>query len=519
MILRPVIKLAPAVKPLINVGALLDIPTGNFVFGRYGEAILNAGLGAMTGVVGIGNNFKSTILRYMSNVAMARMGVYSSKMTYDTETNTHEWHLRKQLENILEYMGEDPILSQRWQLTDKTVYTGDQWYDLLREFMSDKVKNAKKYSIKTPFVERDGITNMTIIIPTFADVDSLSEFTTKDVIKMQDDNSLGDSGANMVFMRQGVQKNRFLMEAPSDAAASYTYLSVTAHIGTEFVLDPHKPPPKKLQHLKGGVKLKGVPEKFTFVMNNCWHCYNAAPLINKDLKAPEFPSEKGSVKGDTDLNSVMLMQLRSKAGISGIAQEILVSQTEGVKAALTEFYFLKDRAGRFGLGGNVQNYNLVYCPDVNLSRTTVRTKLDNDLRLARAANLLAEHAQVLTFWTDIDPMWAVKPELIYEELKRQGYDWNQILDTRGWWAPCGQHFDTLFLSTMDLLRMYHGTYIPYWMDTPPEGALKKYKEVTGQDWKQPKEWIEDRKEFQKIFNESEKVREALIRGDYATGEE
>ena len=48
-------------RPLINVGCLFDIITGVYVRGKYGESILNGGLGMLTGIAGIGNNFKTTI--------------------------------------------------------------------------------------------------------------------------------------------------------------------------------------------------------------------------------------------------------------------------------------------------------------------------------------------------------------------------------------------------------------------------------------------------------------------------
>ena len=64
---------APNVKVMINLGACLDIPTGHYIQGRRGESILNGGLGFITGIVGIGNNFKSTIDRFMMLTAMARM--------------------------------------------------------------------------------------------------------------------------------------------------------------------------------------------------------------------------------------------------------------------------------------------------------------------------------------------------------------------------------------------------------------------------------------------------------------
>ena len=460
---------APNLKIMINMGALMDIPTGKYIKGINGEMILNGGLGFLTGVVGIGNNFKSTVMHYMSITMMGRMGPLSGTSTYDTEINIHEWHLENMFNKNPLFKGEHILDSGRWQITDKTVYHGDQWYDEVKDFMNMKIKEKAKYSVKTPFIGRDG-KPMTMIIPTGLQIDSMSEFVTQDVIKMQDSNSLGESGANTVSMRQGLQKNRFLMEIPALSGGSYTYVLMTAHIGNEFSMDPRNPPPKKLQFLKGGVKLKGVPEKFTFVMNNCWHCYNAAPLVNDTTKAPEYPRDKNDdLTGDTDLNEVTVRQLRSKSGPSGMAIKLIASQQDGVLPSLTEFHYIKSEK-RWGLGGNVQNYYLEFCPDIALSRTAVRRKIDAHPELQRGLNLAAEMLQIAYLWHDTPEEYICTPKELYDDLIAMGYDWKILLNTRGWWAPVGVHDDIPFLSTMDFLRMRTGEYIPYWFS--PEQKAK-----------------------------------------------
>lgn len=467
-LLMPNLTQAPNLKVMINLGALLDIPTGKYIKGLHGEMIMNGGLGFLTGVVGIGNNFKSTVMHYMSITMMARMGPISGTSTYDTEINIHEWHLESMLHSNPLLRGENLIATNRWQITDKTVYHGDQWYDEVKDFMNMKIKEKIKYSVKTPFLDRDG-KPLNIIVPTGLQIDSMSEFVTQDVIKMQDANSLGESGANTVSMRQGLQKNRFLMEIPALSGGSYTYVLMTAHIGNEFSMDPRNPPPKKLQFLKGGVKLKGVPEKFTFVMNNCWHCYNAAPLVNDGTKAPEYPRDKNDdLTGDTDLNEVTLRQLRSKSGPSGMAIKMVVSQQDGVLPSLTEFHYIKAEK-RWGLGGNVLNYFLEFCPDIALSRTVVRRKIDAHPELQRGLNLASEMLQITYLWHDIAPEYLCTPKELYDDLIAMGYDWKVLLDTRSWWAPLGVHEDINFLSTMDFLRMRTGEYIPYWF-TPEQKA-------------------------------------------------
>ncbi len=463
--LMPGLAQAPNVKVMINIGALMDIPTGKYLLGKHGEMILNGGLGFLTGVVGIGNNFKSTVMHYMGTSMVARMGQASGLSTYDTEINIHEWHLSRMASNNPLLHGENIIETGRWQITDKTMYHGDQWYDNVKDFMQMKIKEKAKHSINTPFLDRNG-QQLKIITPTGLEVDSMSEFVTQDVIKMQDENSLGESGANTVSMRQGLQKNRFLMEIPALSGGSYTYVLMTAHIGSELCMDPRNPPPKKLAHLPQGVKLKGVPEKFTFVMNNCYHCYNAAKM-QTDAKTPEYPRDKDDdLSGDTDLNEVTVRQLRSKSGPSGMATKVIVSQQEGVLPELTEFHFIKSEK-RWGLEGNVQNYTLAFCPDIALSRTAIRRKIDAHPELRRGLNLAAEMLQITYLWHDISPEYLCTPKELYDDLIAMGYDWKVLLNTRGWWAPEGVHEDIKFLSTMDFLRMRTGEYIPYWF-TPEQ---------------------------------------------------
>lgn len=461
-LLQPKLTPAQNIRPMINVGALLDIPTGDFIIGEHGESILNGGISTLTGVVGIGNNFKTTVMRHMSLTALGRMPG-SKGSTYDTEVNTTETRIKDLAARIDCLYGEDIIDAGRWVLTDKIVYPADQWYDILKEWLIDKRKSGAKLLKDTPFMNRDRSAHFQMHVPTFTEVDSLSEFVTSDVIRMQDENSLGEKGANTVSMRQGLQKNRFLMEIPPLAAGATHYMFLTAHIGQEFNLDPHAPPQKKLQYLKGGLKLKGVPEKFTFITNTCWLCYNAAPLMNQSTKTPEYPrSSDDDLKGDTDLNIVSLTLLRNKSGPSGMTTQLIVSQSEGVLPSLSEFHYIKERE-RFGINGSLQNYELDLLPGVKLSRTAVRRKIDENEQLRRALNITAELCQMHELWHGMEEGLLCTPAELYNDLKAKGYDWEVLLNTRGWWTLEDDH-PLPFLSTMDLLKMRIGKYHPYWME-------------------------------------------------------
>lgn len=478
MDMRPAFKAAPNTKVMINIGALLDVPTGTYIKGLYGESILNGGLGFITGVVGIGNNFKSTIMHYMMLCAMSRIACsYSTSLnTYDTEVNIHEWQLKKFTMRFDGFKEMDILQDGMWNITDKTIYFANEWYEIFKKFLKDKKADAEKNSKRSPFPDRSGKANLMIATPTFSEIDSFSEFETEDVSKMQDANELGEAGGNTIHMRQGLAKVRFLMELPSLSGGAYNYTAMTAHVGKEIQMATGPmapPPPKKLQYLKHNDKLKGVTDKFTFLLTNCWHAYDAKPLINQGSKSSEYPKHPGDDQRlDTDLNIVTLRQLRSKSGPTGITIELMISQSEGVLAELTEFHFIKENS-RYGISGTLQHYALDLCPEVKMQRTTVRTKIDTEPTLRRALNITAEMLQISLLWRNLDQNFVCAPKVLYDDLIALGYDWSILLATRGWWTLDNDKHPIPFLSTMDLLNMRSGTYHPYWYPVAKDKLISK----------------------------------------------
>jgi hypothetical protein len=466
-LLKPEFETAPNVKILINIGALMDIPTGYYLTGKYGESILNGGLGLLTGVVGTGNLFKSTVMHYMVLSAMDKIytTVQTSLSTYDTEVNIHEEALKRFTNRFNSFKDIDIFATGIWNISDKTIYYANQWYELLKKFLKNKKEHTSKILRNTPFLTRDGKTLMQIRIPTFSEVDSFSEFETEDIAKIQNDNELGEAGGNTIHMRQGLAKTRFLMELPATTMAMDHFLLLTAHVGKDITMASGpipQAPIRKLVHLKNGDKIKGVTDKFFFLMSNCWQSINATPLIKQDTKTVEYPRNSNDNKTmDLDLNIVTLRQLRGKAGPSGTVIELVVSQKEGVLPSLTEFHYIKSM-DRFGLSGSLQNYNLDLLPDVKLSRTTIRGKIDEMPEVCRALNITAELCQLHQYQRHTHIL--CKPLELYNDLKTMGYDWNVLLNTRGWWTLDNDKHKIPFLSTLDLLNMRQGTYKPYWMN-------------------------------------------------------
>jgi hypothetical protein len=466
--LRPKFDPAPEYKAMINIGAGLDIPTGHSVTGAHGESILNGGLGLLTGVVGIGNNFKSTVMDYMMLSAMDRIACMTetSGTTYDTELNRQPPRMTAMSQKFDSFKDKDIVEDGTWLLSDKTQYYADPWYEILKQFLRDKRDNAKKLTAATPFITKDG-KPFEILIPTYTSIDSFTLFETENIAKIQDENLLGESGGNVIHMRQGLAKTRFMMEIPAIAARAQHYVLLTAHIGKDLNIASGpipQAPVKKLQHLKNGDKIKGVTDQFFFLLSNCWHAYNASPLLNQTTKGPEYPLHADeALPGDLDLNQVSLRQLRGKSGMTGFVLNLIVSQNEGVLPGLTEFHYLKDQCNRFGISGSNTNYSLDLYPSLKLTRPTIRHKLNQDPLLRRAMNITSELAQMHQYWRYLkDEELLCTPQQLFDDLIKLGWDWQVLLATRGWWTVNNDQHPVPFLSTMDLLHMRKGLYHPYW---------------------------------------------------------
>lgn len=468
------------IKPMINIGCLFDIPTGTYIKGKHGENILNGGMSYITGMAGRGNTYKSTIAHYMVLAALNRLKS-SGGMIYDTENSLSKQRI-EHLSSGLEYLQEKNVFEERrLVLTDKDTISGSKWFDQWKmnikkrkdpKTPEDK-KNAKKLS--TPFIDSAG-KPIQIMAPFITELDSLSAMNIDVVEDVYDKSSIGDSKLNTEALKTASAKSQMMVQLPDVAGArSSAFLIMTAHVGDQHQLDPYAPPAKKLSFLKGKVSLKRVPENFTFYTNNLWYSASSTVLVNQGTKAPEFPRNKeDDLKGDTDLMMIGLVNLRAKSGPTGLPIDIVVSQRDGVHVGLSQFAYLK-QYGRYGLGGHDRSYYLELVPDINMQRTTVRNVIDTNEKIRRALEITSEMAQMLNMWHHLESGYIPTPDKLFTGLLDKGYDWDVILtQTRGYWvfkeeeALNPKHF----LSTMDLIEMYHGTYHPYWWDKVV-GKLKK----------------------------------------------
>lgn len=459
---------AEHLAPMINVGAGLDIITGRWYYGINDEAVLNGGHAQLSGYVGMGNLFKTATLLYKNLTAMYRIHAQSTGSLYETEMNTQGQRVADLAQYLPQWDGNNPLETERFIVTNRKHYSGDEWYEKTKEFLEAKIDMGKKKEARgfLPFLKLGTNELMEMIVPTFGGLDSWTDFVTKDAAKMNDDVELGGKGAETLFMKQGIQKLRLLSELPPMLHKSAHYFSMTAQMGSIFNLDQYNPEKKKLSNIQGNIKMKGVTDKFTTNMNSILQFHNLEKLIHKQTKLPLFPRDEfDRAEGDSDLNVLHAVELRGKSGPSGVPIRLIVSQKQGVLPAMTEFYNLWDHPDSFGLEGNDQNYYLTLRPDAKLSRTKVRSKIDTDPMLQRALNITMELMQMTRLMPELRNQGLLcTPKELFDGVKEKGYDWDEILgNTRGWYTLNNDDHPIKFLSTLDLMRMRLDKYKPYWM--------------------------------------------------------
>jgi hypothetical protein len=457
----------------------MDVSTGKYEQGIHGESILNGGISGITGICARPNNFKTALAVYC--MAMLRRACHNSHaITYDSEGTLYPVGRFTAVSKNDDYLSEiDYNEDTQFAFTDISQYTGDEFFDLFRKTVNEKGKNDKDHQATTPFIGPDG-KQKTALYPSGGLIDSLSRMTVKSVEAIYDKNAIGESGMNTEAMNNGRAKKQMFNQLPQICARTGTYLFLTAHVKDVINMEMYPTDKRNLSFMKKDTVLEGVSGGFYSLPNNVWMITSNKPLQNKD-KMPEYPwDNSAAMHGDTDLSVITMMNIRGKNGMSGIPIDIIVSQSEGVLESLSEFNYCKN-SDRFGLGGNLQNYFMELLPETKLSRTTVRQKLNKDYRLRRAVQFTAELLQLIQFHREIDPELVCDAKTLYDDLAAMGYDWDTLLETRGYWVfeeEVKEH-PRKFLSTMDLLRMRLGRYVPWWLDKEAKAKLKMEKAAGG----------------------------------------
>lgn len=463
-------KAAPRVVPKFNIGCLMDIATGYPVRGLENETITNGGLNHFTGGTGEANSAKTGEALYQCLTVLGRYKE-SSLTTLDTESTLTVDRIANQArllcpDRVTTYIDDNGIEQYRLDritITNSTQYSGEEFFHVFKNYGKERSKLKKDY-IETPFLDPDTNKIISLLAPDIVLVDSFSQLNVDAMTEMQDKAAAGDPKQNMLWMTGGKVKSQILNELPIISEKYGLYYYLTTQIGENKEMDPYAPKRSTLSYLKGNLKIKKVPDEYRYNAHNLWFNFKMKPILNAATKAPEYPRgpNENSHKNSQDLQEVVVINLRNKGGKSGELMSLMYSQSSGILPSLTEFHYIK--TNKYGLVGNDKNYALALYPEVSLSRTTIRSKLDADSKLRVATTLTADLLQINTEWDEKIPSSLMcTPEILYEDIKKLGYDWDVLLQTRNYWTFDQYTNPIPFLSAMDLLYMREGSYVPYWL--------------------------------------------------------
>jgi hypothetical protein len=450
----------------------MDIPAGRYHKGKLGDMILNGGFSNFVGIGGRGNTFKTALglsnaLTVLDRYTNAELVVYDAEITFAWD------RIEDMCARYRNIDWAEAADAGRIVLTSAAEHSGNAWWQLIRDQAEERVKQMKKMKTNTPFIDRQG-TPIKAFPPMIHFLDSMSQLQTDAVEEIYKKHEIDAGAANTDALRGAAIKTRLVMQVPQVTSGAGMTLIATAHVGDEMKLDPYAPAKQQLAFLKKGLKFKNCPEKFTFLTSNCWVVSDASPLLNKSTKSPEYPLPgMNDAVGDTDLQELTVINVRSKSGPTGHTFKLIISQTEGLLSSLSEFHYLKSRKDKFGLEGPegvTKDYRLILYPEPILKRTKVRDTIDELPRLRRALEITSELGQIYDYWPDFPRDDVVQPKALYDKLTAQGYDWDVLLDTRGYWTFDHYENEVHPLSTMDLINMYHERYIPFWY--PDKDKLK-----------------------------------------------
>lgn len=462
------------IRPKFNVFSLLDHMMGRYVKGKGGLWYLNGGYPHIIGFAGRGNTFKSALSGTMATIISLR---YKFEYTefYDTEMSMqpariqdyingvarqHHWETVPNIEDLLE--SEE----NTWNFTASDKQSGDQWWvEHCRKPRDERSKLKDKQKRITPFRNIDG-TSVLMPNPWSFTVDSISELHTASVERKFEKAVIGESDLNTEAMDDARSKAQLMKQMPNVAAQGGYYFGLIAHADDELQMDKYAPSTKKLNGLKGNLKLKGVPGRgFTFLTNSCLLATAIDNGLNKTDKMAEYHRPgTDPVVGDTDVRIVKYEELRGKSGPTGAVVDIVFSQRDGMLVGLTEYRYLQEGLKGFGITGSGSGLafkTLDIYPGVTFTRKTVWGLLDNDPLLSRAMSITAGLAYIYHNHYDVPSEQKIELTELYQKIIDAGFSWEKILkNTVEYWYFDDQEKEIgkVTLTAKTILGMAHGEF-------------------------------------------------------------
>ncbi|AFI55348.1 hypothetical protein TSMG0065 [Halocynthia phage JM-2012] len=462
-----------------NVLPLIDHLTGQWVVGEDEENILVGGFVHHTGIIAPANAGKSALGLHMF-CAVGNRYQNTTGHIYETEGTMPAGRVTEASARL--HDGEPFDIKQmvhdeepRFSMIDGTSLKLDAWADTMAEErdVRNKQRGVKKHEVTLPF-KLNEVRGNKVVKPMIVFIDSATEAEATSVTKLQEEGTDATKGQTS-FMRDGWVKTKvYGRSMVSMATQGDIFVISTGSIDSFVDMGgmPGKAPEKTMGHMAGSKRMKGLGTSYKKLTSNIWQFGQPKPLFkgtaSKD-KLPMFPLNKDDEYLDNkDLEFVSIQNLRGKAGGSGAVFELVRSQRDGILPGVTEFLFLKTWGKvhkEYGYHSPAQyQFALDLLPEVTFRNTTLRETINNNPLFRRALELTFGMKMEFIAKQSVEcTKYRCTPKELYDDIKSMGFDWNILLNTRGFWQFKEEEDPSLpYLSILDLLKMRVGEYTPKW---------------------------------------------------------
>lgn len=441
-----------------TTGSIIDIFTGSYYPGMFGEFILQGGIGLSNGIGGVANSYKSTFVDSEVIFALERYPD-SYAIVLDTEASVD----KNRIVNFANLYYDDRREKHLKDIHSRIRYLNLGDVDTLEAFieviLNPVIEFQKKHKNsllkKTPFKDPETGENAYVISPVFIIIDSYSEFKVKITQKMLDEFGISGSETNTIAMREGLIKARFFRDLSTYALKFGIIILMTAHVDTQKSMgrNPMAAPVKELPSMKGDTKHVNVGNKWKFLLSTVLGISGTKNMIDGSGNSEYLLPDR--ITGPNEFNSINLTINRCKNNVSNTKFKAVVSQTLGYQNGLTNFQILRDNKYH-GLitSGNNANMKSIFLPDENITKKNSLIKF-RDPKLSRAIEITAQLcvSKQLTNNTNID--LSISPEELMDKLSKSTYKVDDILNSRGWWTwedtPLSK--EQPYLSLPDIIRL------------------------------------------------------------------
>lgn len=414
-----------------NTGTIFDLSSGKFQPGLDGEWYLNGGLTAHINTFGAQNgHFKSTTA---NSYAQRSRNIYadSDMIILDDENSLDKDKARA------ERMAEELAGRNKNQIIwlkgiDYDLETFDTW---LNDLCIKKESVKKDITVKTPFFDEKTGEQLSILIPTYVFVDSLTELVCAAEEEMLDGEKapgIGNSKINTVYMADGNRKTMFIRSMRRRCQKYGIVFICTGHYDKTINMDMYAPNPKETLFGKQDWKMKGCGSKLKF-LSSIYARLQASLLVDSN-KEPMYGNGMSAAK---DLHEVCVVLERCKSSNAGEMVPYVESQSEGLLNAVTNYHFLKQHE-YYGLLGNKQKQQPFLMPDTTISRNTIREIASASAEVRRALEIAVTLCFIKTCYnTATFPYdFNIEPQKLFDQLNS---DKNKslvsdILHSRGYWT-------------------------------------------------------------------------------------